>query len=132
MFAASNIKDKNMRLNKSVVFESVSEFYRSSYIKFSTMIMKFLLSAFFLTLISISFNPSVLSLFGIYALHLWCVDNFESIINIFIYFLRKLLSPCECRSLKNRFGDWAGKWVNSFQLKHLKLKSNVKLLTNKW
>lgn len=76
------------------------------------MIMKFVLSGIFLTLINFYFDASILSYIGAYALHWWCLDNFESIINIGIFLVRKLFAPCKYQSLERRFGNWAGKRPN--------------------
>lgn len=106
-----------LRISVEIYWEDYVDLLETSF--FFTMIKKFLLSAIFLTLITLFFSRSFLFVIGVYALHLWCLDNFESIINIGIFLLQKQTSPCEYRSLKQRFGNWAGnyrhQWPNSFR-----------------
>lgn len=67
-----------------------------------------MLSIAFFIIIYVVSNVTFLSLIGFYAMHYWCIENFDSIIRIGIHLFGKCLRPSEYLSLKQRFGDWAG------------------------
>lgn len=69
---------------------------------------KIALSILFFIVIYLLLNVTVLSLIGFYAIHYWCIENFESIIRIGVHICRKYLLQSKDLSLKEKYGDWAG------------------------
>lgn len=59
------------------------------------------------------FSVSILSLIGFYALLWWCVENFESIVQIVLSICQKYCS-LKRDSLKEQFGEWAGNLIKYF------------------
>lgn len=57
---------------------------------------------------NIQFLITVLSVIGFYALVLWLIDNFGSIVTIVKTVLTPLFQPQDNLSLSERYGTWAG------------------------
>lgn len=58
----------------------------------------------------------VLVAIGMWALLWWSIDNFKSVVQIIKSMLTPYFQPQENKSLVERYGKWAGKVENYFEL----------------
>lgn len=61
---------------------------------------------------SVNFIVTFLAIIGLWALSIFLYDNFKSIVCIIASMLRPFFQPQESKSLAEKFGGWAGKYLN--------------------
>lgn len=66
----------------------------------------------FAFIFSVQCTALILILIGAYALLWWSIDNFKSIVQIITSFLVPYFQPQEDLPLSEKFGSWAGMWLN--------------------
>lgn len=63
----------------------------------------------FEVVLDVQFILIVLAGIGVYALTLWIIDNFKSVVQIVAAVLAPYFQPQESLTLAERYGNWAGK-----------------------
>lgn len=61
---------------------------------------------------SVNFIVTLLAIIGLWALSIFLYDNFKSIVCIIASVLRPFFQPQESKSLAEKFGGWAGNYLN--------------------
>lgn len=64
-------------------------------------------------ILSTQFLSVILIAIGVYASLWWIIDNLKSITQIFLALLRPFFQPQDDLPLKERFGTWAGKHIQT-------------------